>query len=252
MQTTSSPRYLWFLTLSYSMILMLSNWFEPRLITICGIDSSSGTLIFPLTFLLSDLITEVYGYKHARRAIWCGFLFNAVFFVYGQIVIHLPSPAYATNNMLFDKILAANTRMIIGSCVSYLIAEPFNSYIMSKLKIKMQGRFLSVRFVSSTVVSAGIDTFIFCSVAFFGTMSNANLLQFILNMWLIKIMFEVVGLPISIYLVKKLKQVEQIDMYDRSTNFNVFSLDVNYAAKDNEFHVDLNNNAPALNEPASS
>ena len=240
------PRFLWFLTLTYSMILMLSNWFEPRLISIGGINSSSGTLIFPFTFLLSDLITEVYGYKHARRAIWCGFLFNAVFFVYGQIVIHLPSPTYATNNALFDKILAANTRMIIGSCISYLMAEPFNSFIMSKLKIKMQGRFVSVRFVSSTIVSAGIDTSVFCAVAFFGTMSNANLLHFIMDMWIIKIMFEVIGLPISIYLVAKLKQVEQIDIYDRTTNFNVFSLNVDYSEKDNKFRADPANNETVL------
>src|SRR5687768_10986229 len=91
-------RFLCFITLSYTMVLVLSNWFDARLVRIWHLDTDAGTLIFPLTFLLSDLITEVYGYKYARRAIWVGFLFNVIFFAYGQLIINLPSPAYATNN----------------------------------------------------------------------------------------------------------------------------------------------------------
>src|SRR5260221_13755082 len=111
--------YLWFLTLSYSMVMALANWFDPRLITLFGLTTDAGTLIFPLTFLLSDLITEVYGYKQARRAIWCGFLFNAIFILYGQLVIHMPSPDYPTHNDSFDTLLAMNVRIIIASRISY-------------------------------------------------------------------------------------------------------------------------------------
>src|SRR5262245_18687209 len=107
--TKSQPDWLWFLTLTYAMVIELTNWFDPRLINI-GLDTDAGTLIFPLTFLLSDLITEVYGYKYARRAIWCGFLFNALFIIYGQIVIHMPSPSYPTNNDMFDTLLTTNIR----------------------------------------------------------------------------------------------------------------------------------------------
>ena len=89
--TTKQSNILWFLTLTYTMIIVLANWFDARLIHLIGLDTDAGTLVFPLTFLLSDLVTEVYGYKFARRAIWCGFLFNAVFLIYSQIVIHLPS-----------------------------------------------------------------------------------------------------------------------------------------------------------------
>src|SRR3990167_4672910 len=123
----SQPKFLWFLTLTYSMVIVLANWFDPRLIKIFGLTTDAGTLIFPLTFLLSDLITEVYGYKNARRAIWCGFLFNALFILYGQLVIHMPSPDYHTNNAMFDTLLATNVRIIIASCLSYLISEPLNS-----------------------------------------------------------------------------------------------------------------------------
>lgn len=229
------PNFLWFLMLTYTMVIVLANWFDPRLIKIMGLTTDAGTLIFPFTFLLSDLITEVYGYKHARRAIWCGFLFNALFILYGQLVIHMPSPDYPTNNQMFDTLLATNIRIIVASGISYLISEPLNSFVMAKLKIKMHGHFIGIRFISSTVVAAGMDSFIFSIIAFYGVMSNVNLFYLILTMWFIKVFIEVIGLPLSIRLAKKLKQIEQLDIYDKRTNFNIFNLDTNYIEKDNEF-----------------
>lgn len=231
------PKYLWFLTLSYTMVIVLANWFDPRLIQVFGLTTDAGTLIFPFTFLLSDLITEVYGYKLARRAIWCGFLFNLVFILYGQIVVHLPSPDFATQNAIFDGLHATNVRIIIASIISYFCAEPFNSLIMAKLKIKMKGHYLSVRFVVSTILASGLDSVIFTSLAFYGTMNNENLLLMILTMWLIKVVIEIMGLPISVRLAHKLKTVERLDIYDRNTNFNILSLDTNYSARENEFKV---------------
>lgn len=231
----AQPNYLWFLTLTYAMVIVLANWFDPRLIHIFGLDTDAGTIIFPLTFLLSNLITEVYGYKYARRTIWCGFLFNALFILYGWLIIHMPGPSYPTNNEMFDTLLAINVRIICASAISYLISEPLNSIIMAKLKIKMQGRYLGMRFVLSTVVAAGIDSFIFTIVAFYGTMSNIHLYSLASAMWLIKVCIEILGLPLSIRLANKLKKIEQLDMYDKSTNFTVFSLDTRYTNKDNEY-----------------
>ncbi|HSW69302.1 MAG TPA: queuosine precursor transporter [Gammaproteobacteria bacterium] len=227
------PNFLWFLTLTYAMVIVLANWFDPRLIKIAGLTTDAGTLIFPLTFLLSDLITEVYGYKHARRAIWCGFLFNVLFIFYGQIVIHLPSPDYPTNNALFDTLLATNIRIILASSISYLISEPLNSYVMAKLKIKMHGRFISIRFLASTLFASGVDSFIFSSIAFYGVMNNSNLISLIITMWFIKVMIELIGLPLSIKLTQKLKQAEKIDIYDYKTKFNIFNLDANYDGSNN-------------------
>lgn len=231
------PNLLWFLTLSFAMIIVLSNWFDARLIHIFGLDTDAGTLVFPFTFLLSDLITEVYGFKHARRAIWCGFLFNAIFIIYGQIIVRLPSPEYATNNAIFDSLLVVNARIIIASTISYLCSEPMNSMIMAKLKIKMSGRYLGLRFVSSTVIASGIDSLLFGCIAFYGAMSNYHLFFFIVTMWLIKVFIEILGLPISIKLTKKLKAIEQLDTYDKKTDFNLFTLDTKYSDADNEYHV---------------
>lgn len=232
------PRFLWFLTLSYAMVIVLSNWFDPRLISIFGLDTDAGTLIFPFTFLLSDLITEVYGYKHARRAIWAGFLFNIIFIVYGQIVIHMPSPLYPTQNDMFDSLLSTNVRIILASAVSYFCSEPMNSFVMAKLKIKMQGKYMGIRFVLSTVLASGIDSAIFGVIAFYGAMTNLNLITLILVMWLIKVVIEILGLPISIRLAKKLKNIERLDIYDKRTNYNLFNLNAEYLRQDNEYSQD--------------
>lgn len=227
--------YLWFLTLSFTAVILLANWFDPRLVKVFGLTTDAGTLIFPLTFLLSDLITEVYGYKHARRAIWCGFLFNIVFILYGQLIIHLPNPDFPTQNAMFDAMLALNFRIIVASIISYLISEPLNSLVMAKLKIKTHGRYLGFRFLSSTLIASGVDSFIFSAIAFYGVMSNNNLLQLIFTMWLIKVAIELIGLPISVSLAKKLKQTEHLDIYDTRTDFNLFSLDAKYSEKDNHY-----------------
>lgn len=232
----ATPRYLGFLTLCYTMVIVLSNWFDPRLIHIFGLNTDAGTLIFPLTFLLSDLITEVYGYKHARRAIWAGFLFNALFILYGQLVVHLPSPNYPTNNVQFDALLAMNVRIIFASTFSYIISEPLNAYWLASLKIKTNGRFMGLRFVASTLLASGVDSVIFGTVAFYGMMSNHNLVMLILTMWLIKVGIEIIGLPFSTKAAKVLKQAESLDTYDRNTNFTLLSLDATYGDKDSHYH----------------
>jgi len=217
------------------MVTVLANWFDPRLIKISGLTTDAGTLIFPFTFLLSDLITEVYGYKHARRAIWCGFLFNIIFIAYGQLVIHLPNPNFPTNNKMFDSLILTNSRIIFASIFSYLISEPLNSLVMAKLKIQFNGFYIGIRFLCSTVVAAGTDSFIFGAIAFYGIINNKNLVNLILTMWFIKVLIEIFGLPISIRLAKMLKKNERVDIYDKRTNFNLFDLDVNYTNEDNEF-----------------
>lgn len=230
------PNYLWFLVLSYSMAIVLANWFDARLIRIFSLDTDAGTLIFPFTFLLADLITEVYGYQQARRAIWCGFLFNAIFILFGELVTHLPSPDYAlASNQKFDELLTMNVRIIIASAISYLFAEPLNSFVMAKLKIYFAGHKLAMRFIASTFLASGVDSFIFGTLAFAGLMSNSNLFLLIITMWGFKVGIEVLGLPLSLYLTKKLKKLENLDIYDKKTRFNLFSLKVNYTEKDNAY-----------------
>ncbi len=235
-QRLAEPRYLWFLVLSYCAVLLLANWFDVRLVQIFSVDTDAGTIIFPLSFLLSDLITEVYGYQQARRAIWCGLLFNMIFILYGQIVIHLPSPQNALlDNQAFDAMIALNTRIIMASIISYLCAEPLNALTMAKLKLRFAGRKLALRFVASTCIASAADTLLFGTLAFYGLMSNHALMQLIVTMWCLKVIIEVLLLPVSLTLTQVLKQREQRDIYDQMTDFSLFSLAVNYSKQDNHF-----------------
>ncbi len=232
---TIQSNYLWFLTLTFSMLIVLSNWFDPRLVKIFGLTTDAGTLIFPFTFLLSDLITEVYGYKFARRAIWCGFLFNGFFILYSQIIIHMPSPNYPTQNAIFDSLLKMNIRIIIASAISYLSSETVSSYIIARLKIIMRGKQMAIRFVLSTVLASLLDSIIFTIIAFYGILRLDHLIELALTMWMFKVIIEIVGLPISIGFAHWLKEKEKIDIYDKRTLFNIFKLDTHYNYKDNQY-----------------
>lgn len=232
----AQPKYLWFLVLSYTMVMVLANWFDVRLVQIFSLNTDAGTLIFPLTFILSDLITEIYGYQHARRAIWCGFLFNSIFILYGQFVTSLPSPEYAViNNRKFDEMLSMNSRIIIASMSSYLCSEPLNSLVMAKLKIIYKGRMLPIRYIASTFLASGVDSLIFGVIAFAGLITNKNLMNLIATMWLLKALIELIGLPISLFMTQKLKKIECLDIYDKKTNFSLFCLRVNYTERDNQY-----------------
>lgn len=229
-----TPRFLWFIMLSYSMVLVMANWFDARLIHLFGLNTDAGTIIFPLTFLLSDLMTEVYGYKHARRAIWAALMFNLLFLAYGQMIIHLPSPSYALhNNQEFDRLFGMNIRIVIASTLSYLAAEPLNSYVMAKLKISSKGRYMGMRFIASTWVASAVDSTVFTVVAFYSLMNSWEMFYFIITMWFIKVFVEVIGLPISTYLARKLKRAEGLDIYDKRTNFNFFRWEAEYSQEDN-------------------
>lgn len=229
------PRYLWSFVLIYAMIIVVANWFDARFIRIFDLDTDAGTLIFPFTFLLSGLITEIYGFKNARLAIWCGFLCNAFFIAYGQFISWMPSPGYPTNNEMFDSLLTINIRIMFASAISYLFAEPLNSLIMAKLKILMKGQYVGIRVVLATMVATGTDSFAFGMMAFFGEMNYKTVSSLILTMWFIKMVVVILGMPIAIHLMKKLKHLEKLDVYDNKTNFNLFSVDVKYSADDNEF-----------------
>lgn len=230
------PRFLWFFIMCYAMAIVLVNWFDARMIRIFFVDTDAGTLIFPLTFLLSDLMTEVYGYKRARLAIWCGFMFNFFYLGYGYLITLFPSPAYSVaHNAAFDALMDMNARVIIASTLSYLVSEPLNSFIMAKLKIKTQGRHMGLRFVTASSISSGADSVLFGVLAFSGIMSMGELIALIFTMWFIKVFTELVGIPFSVRLAKALKKAEQLDMYDRRTQFKIFSLNTDYDSRDNEY-----------------
>lgn len=226
-----TPKYLWFLTLSFSMTLAISNWYDARLIYLFGVTITPGALFFPMTFALSDVITEVYGYKNARRAIWASLFFNAIFIAFGQFITNLPSPPFSNHNSEFDNLINLDLWIIIASFSSYIVAEPLNSYINAKAKLRARGEYMGLRFIGSTIVASAIDTPIFVIIAFHKSLTFNTLLSLITPIFIIKCAVEIAVLPFSIKAASTLKEKEEIDIYDINTNFNPFSLDVDYSTK---------------------
>lgn len=203
-------------------------------ISLGGLILNAGLLIFPINFLLSNLITEVYGYKHARRAVWCGFLFNLLFIVYGQAVIYMPSPNYSISNPLFDKLIAIYLKGALISITSYFAVEPLNLFFIAKLKTYMNGYHMKLRFVVATSLSITINGIILSLIKFQNSIFFIELLPTIFFI----IITIVVSTPILVYLSKKIKTFEKIDMYDTNIKFNMFNFEANYTATDNKFYED--------------
>lgn len=229
------PQYLWLLMIAYVAVLLLANWFDVRLVNFGVLIMDAGTIIFPLSFLTSDLLTEVYGYQWARRAIWVGFVGNMVFMLYGALITHLPNEPSSQPSVLFDQIFSLNARIIIASTISYFICEPVNSLIVAKTKLWLHGRHVGLRFLSSTVIASGLDSVIFTLIAFTGVLPANVLFTMMFDMWLVKVIVETLGLPVSTYLARVLKRKEQLDVYDGHTRFNLFKWKINYTTADNQY-----------------
>ena len=181
----------------------------------------AAIVIFPLSYIFGDILTEVYGYRQARKVIWLGFLCNLIavlaFWVAGQI----PALDSGVQNA-YERILGYTPRLLVASFSAYLVGEFANSFILAKMKIKTKGRFLWTRTIGSTLVGEGLDALIFITIAFGGTMSWALIGGIILTHWLVKTGYEVVATPFTYMVVNFLKKKEGIDTYDHDTDFNPF------------------------------
>ena len=182
----------------------------------------AAIIIFPLSYIIGDILTEVYGYSTARRVIWLGFLCNMVavsaIWLGGELAAVTPEVGTAYN------IVMANTPRILGaSFAAYLVGEFTNAFILSRLKLATRGRWLWLRTISSTVAGQGIDTVIFITLAFFGTIPGSILQEIILTQWLVKIGYEVLATPLTYTVISYLKRVEHTDTYDHGINFNPVS-----------------------------
>jgi uncharacterized integral membrane protein (TIGR00697 family) len=225
---------LWFLTLLYTMITVLCNWFNVRLTEVFGFTLPSGSFLFPFTFFLTNLITEVYGYKYARLAIWWGIFFNIFDLVHGQLVTLIPSPDdYRTQ--IFDMLLQANGRTILAGLFGCLSSEPLNSLVMAKLKMEFRGQFIGARFLIATLIASVVDSVVFGFLAFYGIFDKKTFIAIIFGMIAVKVAIDFLALPFFLYFAKKLKRKECLDMYDKGTNFNLFRLDTHYAPSANHF-----------------
>ncbi len=214
---------------SYRFVIITS-FFVTCLLTanIVGVKMASigpfvlpaAVILFPLSYIVGDILTEVYGYKQARRVIWLGFLCNLIFVVIALIGQKLtPAPGWG-GQQAYEAILGNTPRILLASVSGYLAGEFSNSFVMAKMKIVTRGRWLWMRTIGSTIIGEGLDTLIFIPGAYFGEVFFTPTI--ILNHWIAKVLIEVLATPLTYAIVNFLKKQESIDTYDYTTDFNPF------------------------------
>lgn len=204
--------------------LIAANIISVKLIDVLGNSVPAGVIIFPLSYIFGDVLTEVYGYRQARRVIWLGFAANLLVVAAVWLAGIAPASGAFEAQQAYDRILGFTPRLLAASFLAYLVGEFTNSFVMSRLKVLTDGRLLWTRTILSTFVGEGLDTLIFISVAFGGVLPGDLILRLMLSQWTIKVAYEVLATPLTYLVVGFLKRREGIDTYDRNISFNPIAI----------------------------
>ena len=204
--------------------LMVSNITAVKLIEVNGYVLTGAIVIFPISYIIGDVLTEVYGFAKARLVLWVGFGANLFAVLTFLLVGSLPAAGFWEGQEAFDTILGATPRILVASFLAYLVGEFANSYILARLKVITEGRKLWLRTIGSTVVGQGLDSVVFVMVAFWGVLPTEVLVGAIAVQALAKIGYEVLATPVTYAVIGWLKRSEGIDHYDRETRFNPFAV----------------------------
>jgi len=216
-------RYYVIMAMVFITCLIVSNLIAGKVWSVTDkITVPAAVILFPVTYILSDVFTEVYGFRKAKTIIWTGFACNLVAVLAYVITVLLPYPSFWMNQEDYAIVLGLTPRVLAASYVGYLFGEFSNSFIMSKLKVITEGKRLWVRTIGSTVVGEGFDSVIFITIAFAGTMPAAQIASMILFQYLFKVLFEVILTPVTYQVIAQLKKREGIDKYDYEKDYRIF------------------------------
>jgi queuosine precursor transporter len=189
----------------------------------------AGTLVFPISYIFGDILTEVYGYKRSRRVIWMGFFATALMGFFVFLAGKLPGEAYwleTTGQAAYDSVLGGISGLVVASLAAYFMGEFTNSYVLAKMKIATKGKWLWTRTIGSTIVGEAVDTVVFFVIAaLLGVFPGDLLPSLIVTNYILKVGIEVLFTPITVRIVNWLKKAEQEDYYDTDTQFNPFRFD---------------------------
>lgn len=220
-------RYYELVMAAFVCVLLCSNLIgAPKVARVGGFTFGAGVLFFPISYIFGDILTEVYGYARSRRVVWTGFaaMLFATFMCW--FVLWLPPAPGWLDQPAFEKALGSTWRIVAGSLTAFLFGEFCNSYVLAKMKIWTEGRWLWTRTVGSTIVGEAVDTLLFYPLAFYGNWPNELLLVVMLNNYLLKTGWEILMTPVTYRIVGFLKRAEHEDYYDRDTDFNPFTVKV--------------------------
>lgn len=224
MTSTSPPRYLDTITALFVAVLLISNIASTKILELGPFTFDGGTLLFPLSYIFGDILTEVYGYGRARRVIWLGFLSAALMAVTLMLVGRLPAAEGWHYQKEFEAILGQTPRIVLGSLAGYWAGEFSNSVVLAKMKIATGGRWLWTRTIGSTLVGQAVDSSVFLLVAFAGAMPLSVLFTVFVSNYVFKCGVEILFTPATYAIVRFLKRAESVDHYDIDTHFTPFRL----------------------------
>ena len=211
------------IVVAFVTCLIVSNITAVKLINVAGLILPGAIVIFPITYIIGDVLTEVYGYAKARRVIWLGFLANIFAVATFALVGALPAAGFWGAQDAYDTILGATPLILVASMVAYLVGEFANSYVLARLKVATDGRLLWVRTIGSTLVGQSLDSAIFITIVFSGVLDTKALIFAIVMLASTKTAYEVLATPLTYLVVGWLKRAEGIDTFDRETSFNPFT-----------------------------
>jgi len=216
----------WFVVITAFFItsLLTANIIAVKLVSVFGFILPAGVVIFPISYIFGDILTEVYGYRMTRFVIWLGFFCNLLTVIAIGIAQALPAAAFWDGQAAYEAILGYTPRLLLASFIAYLIGEFANSFVLARMKIRTQGRHLWMRTIGSTIVGQGLDSVVFVFLAFAGTIPTAGLANAILTQWVFKSAYEALVTPLTYAITNHLKRIEGIDTYDYETNFNPLSV----------------------------
>ena len=208
----------------FCVCLVAANLLETKVVQLGPISITAGLLVFPISYIINDCIAEVWGFRKARLIIWMGFLMNFMVVALGQIAVALPAAPFWEGEESFNFVFGMAPRIAVASLLAFLVGSFINAYVMSRMKITSHGKNFSARAILSTVFGESADSLIFFPLAFGGLMPISELGKMMLVQVVLKTMYEIIILPITIRVVKYIKHVDDCDVYDEHISYNVLKI----------------------------
>lgn len=204
----------------FSVCLVASNLLETKVVQLFGVTATAGLIVFPISYIINDCIAEVWGFKKARLIIWCGFASNFLVIGFAQLAVMLPAAPFWEGEEGFNFVFGLAPRIAVASLIAFLAGSFINAYVMSKMKIASKGKNFSARAILSTLAGESIDSIIFFPIAFAGLIPTDKLLTMVVIQAVLKSLYEVIVLPVTVRVVKYIKKVEGTDVYDNDISYN--------------------------------
>lgn len=217
-----SPIFL-FMAVLFCTCLIISNLIASKVFVVLGITLPAAVIVFPISYILNDCLSEVYGYRRARLVIWLGFLMNFFVVLISQLAIMLPGAVFWQGDEAFRSIFGATPRATIASLLAFLAGSTLNAWVMSRMKVSQQGRNFWLRAIVSSLVGECADSLIFIPIMFWSMGWQAVLMMMVCQVSA-KVLYEIVILPVTKLVVTKVKQLEQIDIFDTNISYNPFKI----------------------------